>query len=101
MVNNDLIQKQFHSFITSLKYREFFASHFIIDANKQAVFQIPTYYFQNLIWETFVRGSDCYYSFQKLDSEQLAFYIPEVDIKKNKRLNKELNVLESVLSGKN
>ncbi|MBI5403390.1 MAG: hypothetical protein HY959_08295 [Ignavibacteriae bacterium] len=89
-------QKDFHDFIASLKYDEFLASHFIHDAKKKEVLQIPSYYFKNRIWEEFVDKAYCYYSIQFLDKKQYKVYIEDPN-----RKQEEINILDGKTKGSN
>ena len=94
--NNDKIQKDFHSFISSLKYQEFLASHFIIKAKEMEVLQIPAYYFKNKIWTEFVDKAPHYYSMQLLDEKQAGIYLRDKD-----RLDDELAFLTKKIDDDN
>lgn len=96
VMKNNKDHLDLHIYILKLKLHEFFASHFIYSSEKKSVLQIPTYYFQNRIWETFVSRSYCYYSLQLLDDKQSKIYLDN-----KRRLLSELNILENQLSGKN
>jgi hypothetical protein len=95
-LENDLVHKEFHSFISTLKYMEFFASHFIINAAQKAVLQIPSYYFKNRIWTEFVDKANHYYSVEKLDGTQSKIYL-----KDEKRLDDELDFLTKKIDDEN
>lgn len=89
-ITKDKDQKEFHDFIASLKYDDFFASHFICKGKEKEVLQIPSYYFKNYIWKEFVDKAYCYYSIQLLDDIQAKIYLRD----KN-RMQAEINHLDN------
>lgn len=70
---------EFHSYLSRMKYKDYFQSHFIFYANEKLIKKIPKNYFENPIWARLVGESKCYLSTQVIDNDTKDLYLSDIN----------------------